>query len=426
MLPINKEILNAIIEILELLSIIFCLNGFYRKKYTFSVWDSVLMVTGLTILLLANYIPNGKILVFIGYILFFLYTGFKFGWDHKRNFVNVCMCLVVIAILQLLISMIAIPLEGVVEDRYIILLTNALMLCVIRVLHTKGGLYKLSAIIHKRDWLFILSFFFLFCGALYVIITYKFFDFLRLVDFVFYGVWSVLIGFLAFQWQKSRVENKAKKEEIRVRKIYDHAFTLLLDSVRKRQHDFDNHINAIYSQHLVTKNYEELVERQREYCEAVVEENHFNKLLLCGIPVMAGFLYSKLTEAERKGIHTHYDIMVEDVRCKIPIHKLVEVLGVFLDNAIEKLDGSERKNLYVVIDRQSGNIRFSVENSSEYITNEEIRNFFEEGYSTKGGNRGLGLSKVREIAYGYDCRLAVYNMNRQDGNYICFDLLCTV
>ncbi len=426
MLPLDKEILNAIIEILELLSIILCLNGLYRKKYTFSVWDSVLMVTGLTVLLLANHIPNGKMLTFIGYILFFLYTGFKFGRENKRNFVNVCICLVVITLLQLLISMIAVPLNGMVEDRYIILLTNALLLCVIRILQRNGVLYKLSAIVHKRDWVFILSFFFLFCEALYVVITNKLFSHLRLTDFIFCGVWSVLIGLLTFQWQKSRMENRAKKEELRVSKKYDPAFTSLLDSVRKRQHDFDNHINAIYSQHLVVKDYEELVARQREYCDAVMVENRFNKLLLCGIPVLAGFLYSKLTEAERKGIHTCYDIMAEDIRVKIPIHKLVEVLGVFLDNAIEKLEEYERKSLYVVIDRQSENLRFSVENSSEYISNEEIHSFFEEGYSTKGGDRGLGLSNVREIACRYDCQLAVYNKNRQDGNYICFDILCAV
>lgn len=105
--------------------------------------------------------------------------------------------------------------------------------------------------------------------------------------------------------------------------------------MRKKQHDFHNHITAIYSHHLMAKDYDTLVALQKKYCDEIMEENRYARLLSSNSPIVIAFLYSKFIEAESKGCRITYDIKVDELQCKIPDYKLIEVLGILLDNAIE-------------------------------------------------------------------------------------------
>ena len=65
-------------------------------------------------------------------------------------------------------------------------------------------------------------------------------------------------------------------------------------------------------------------------------------------------------------------------------------------------------------------IIISVSNPTEYIPFSEIENMFVCGYSSKGENRGIGLSRVKELANKYEANIKVSNFWYDEENWINF------
>ena len=59
-----------------------------------------------------------------------------------------------------------------------------------------------------------------------------------------------------------------------------------------------------------------------------------------------------------------------------------------------------------------------MENSSTLIKNEEIGKWFKDTYSTKGRNRGFGLSNVVDIKNKYNADIIVKNIEKEAENWI--------
>ena len=109
----------------------------------------------------------------------------------------------------------------------------------------------------------------------------------------------------------------------------------LIDAIRKRQHEFNNHLQAILCMHYTIHTYSELIEAQLSYCNSIVDNNKFYRLLRGEWPVLSGFLYGKLQEADSKGIRIRYQYRVKKKNDRIPEFVFVEILGILLDNAVE-------------------------------------------------------------------------------------------
>ncbi len=90
--------------------------------------------------------------------------------------------------------------------------------------------------------------------------------------------------------------------------------TQLLESIRQKQHDFHNQINAIYSHHLIAKDYDTLGFPTKGILYEILNENRYARLVSNGSPTVIAFLYSKFVEAETKGCHIAYDIKIDDMQ----------------------------------------------------------------------------------------------------------------
>ena len=102
---------------------------------------------------------------------------------------------------------------------------------------------------------------------------------------------ALLICPVAVSLVKYKVKAKKAELELQTYKRYGESLKDLIDSMRAKQHEFDNHINVIYSQHYLYDSYSDLVHAQRKYCQEVWDENRYNKLLLSGNSVIAVCLY---------------------------------------------------------------------------------------------------------------------------------------
>lgn len=223
---------------------------------------------------------------------------------------------------------------------------------------------------------------------------------------------------------KYRGRAKKAEEELQTYKQYGESMRNLIDNMRAKQHEFDNHINAIYSQHYLYDTYGELVEAQRQYCQEVRDENRYNKLLLSGESVITAFLYEKFLEAEEAGIQISYQIAIRDMECGIPAHKQVELLGNLLDNAVEELRASkDRRRLFVMIRESPARIEIEVGNETGKVEYERVSRFFEKGYSEKGNGRGYGLYNVKGICKRYGMYIECIERNLEGANFLVFRIV---
>ena len=232
-----------------------------------------------------------------------------------------------------------------------------------------------------------------------------------------------LICILVYSWQSEK-ENKSKVErELQMHKMYDNSFAGLIATMRKKQHEFHNHLQAIVGMHYTFKTYEELVKEQQKYVGTLLYENKFYGLLSSNWPVLAGFLYSKFLEADAKGIGIKYTLGVELEMCRIPEFVMIEILGILLDNAIEAVEKIENPMIYVRLVKEES-FSIQVANTIEDLTYGSVIKFFDEGYSSKKGHQGLGLHKIAEYGqrYHFEPRVLKINFEERDCLVMIIDL----
>ena len=204
-------------------------------------------------------------------------------------------------------------------------------------------------------------------------------------------------------WQKGRTEIGIKNREMQLQKTYESSYRDLVQSVRMRQHEFDNHLVALCGVYKTADTVEELIRRQSLYRGELEKHNRYNRLLSLQSPVLAGFLYSKFDRAETIGCRVSYSVKTagEDQH-RIPEYHVIELLGILAETEKE--------------------IRIIVRNTSDYVPQGDIVKFTKSGYSSKGAGRGLGLASLALIVNQYDGELKVCNEEWDMMNWLVFQI----
>lgn len=399
--------LTCINAILEMIATLICVNHLFCKKYYFKIHDAVFLLAEVIIIETANYLGLSKGMALFGYAGIYIYELTKFKCSIRKANVNLVLVAIFCVFAQVICSMPVFALAEWVHMDILVTSVNCLMMIIFLFLGKKGYFYKVSKGIMGYDMLSNIATGICFVGAVYLLVVYKMDEYLRITDYIIFGVSTILIGVLVMSWQREKYDKIAKEKELELRTAYDTVYEQLLDSIRRKQHDFHNQITAIYSHHLMAKDYDTLVALQKKYCDEIFEENRYARLLSSDSPMVIAFLYSKFIEAESKGCHIKYDIKVDRLQCQIPQYKIIEILGVLLDNAVEAVDEHESKNIYVEILETADMVQVALKNDSRHFEEYEIKQFLEPGYSTKGAGRGMGLAKIKEILLDYDCQLDI-------------------
>ena len=123
---------------------------------------------------------------------------------------------------------------------------------------------------------------------------------------------------------------------------------------------------------------------------------------------------------EKRGIDVIYQINIGNLDCGMPVHKMVELLGNLIKNAMEAVQKRDRYKVFVMMLEENDSIQIEVSNESEVIEEKRIRDFFAKGYSEKGQKRGYGLYNVKRICEEYDVAITCRNEIREDQNWFVF------
>ncbi len=215
-----------------------------------------------------------------------------------------------------------------------------------------------------------------------------------------------------------------KKIELEVHEIYAASYRKLIDEIRVRQHEFDNHLQAIINQRYTCHTYEELVEAQSEYIQVLSSDNRYNKLPHQGNSVYIGFLYGKLVSLEQQGILVDCKMNIGALKSDMPVYKMIEITNDLLTNASEALllPACISEPICIQIDETEDMITLEVKNIGPPLSMEYIGEYFKKGYSRKGSGRGLGLYNVKKIAEQYDAGIVCRNKMVNQRNWISFQI----
>lgn len=386
--------------LMEICNIICCLHFIYNKKIKIDIQSVLLICADCILFELINIYPLERNLSMLMYFLIFLYIIIEFDTDIRSLIMGNLLYVVVLGISQILggICIVLLRLEEL-NDSWMAIGINFIAFFLIVLVRKK--LHRLFEYLIKKNRTVICAFVISFLVMLGGILKYKKEMETSVGQFVILLIITSLISIFAYRWQKEKEMKSRVEMELQMHKMYDDSFASLISTMRKNQHEFNNHLQAIAGMHYTLHTYEELVNEQNKYFGNIMQKNKFYRLLNCNWPVVAGFLYNKFKEADEKGINVNYKMTAEQGMCRIPEFVMVEILGILLDNAIEAAMNIENPVIYVYIVNQKG-IIVEVSNPILDVTYGEIMHFFEEGYSRKDGHNGLGLYKIAEYSKQYN------------------------
>jgi len=311
----------------------------------------------------------------------------------------------------------------ILGKRFRICIINIVIYLAVLILFHFGRVWEKGILSMKNNK--VLIFILIFCGGLFSLLAML----SKAIGLSFLNcllIAIIVLTVLAFcqQWKAERDKNVLKEREIRMLQQYNDSFEHLLQDVRARQHEFDNQIHAIYSLQYVCESFEELVEKQNEYAKHIIKKNQFNNLLTLSCSSgIKGFLYYKFCVANEKGIDIHYEIELPKLEKMSVEFDIQEILGILFDNACEALDIADEKEIIVSVMNREDNVYIHMENPAAYISQKVIQKYTKQGYSSKGKNRGYGLSNVKQIAAKYDGELAIENRNKTGQNWLSISVL---
>lgn len=116
---------------------------------------------------------------------------------------------------------------------------------------------------------------------------------------------------------------------------------------------------------------------------------------------LKGLIYYKVQEMEKNNVNifVSVDSQLEDEKmwkiCDENLRDISRIIGVYLDNAAEAAKTAQQKSFTIDISSDEGNLIFSFSNT--YSGSLDPSSMENDGYTTKGLNRGFGLSLVRDI-----------------------------
>lgn len=131
------------------------------------------------------------------------------------------------------------------------------------------------------------------------------------------------------------------------------------------------------------------------------DQNEYFELLKCKNVVIAGFLYGKFAEAQKKQCYIDYKIEVKQQRFAVPVYLIIEVIGILWDNAMEAVDHLSEKRIGLIIADNDNVLKIETKNETCLTNISEVMKFFKKNYSTKGEGRGIGLNKIKKYSSMY-------------------------
>ncbi len=213
---------------------------------------------------------------------------------------------------------------------------------------------------------------------------------------------AVLIVYLAQRLDAAR-KMQAQQDVIVQQRLYEQDLETIRREVRTFRHDYKNLLAGLSQQagegeleglrHTLSELDAGFDLRLGRKIQASTQIGNLQ------IPEVRSLLLSKLAVMREKGVECRLEALYPVVAVDMDVWDLVRCLGILIDNAVEAALDTERPWVEIVLLAQDRRVFLRV--SNPYTNDIEPRNMWNDGWSTKGAGRGLGLPSYQRILEGH-------------------------
>ncbi|MDM5332954.1 GHKL domain-containing protein [Ureibacillus composti] len=361
-------------------------------------------------------------------IVFLLVSSFTYFFWLSRAFltlIHICFVLIIGVFTDNLTQVVMKPfsydaLPGMLEHYCIF--TVLFILCIIIYKHSTRKIYKLLEEM-KTAYMLILFIALVTMSTFYINLYLT--EYLSESNLLKFNIitqityFTIMLFVLYLTIVNIKKENHFRRVEIETAQFTDYMRSLevINNDMQKFRHDHAN-ILASMQGYIEINDFEGLKKYFRKHIFSAEEDTlkrnmrlaNLSKLQITGIK---GLILTKTLQAEKEGITVNIEVPDVIDELSMNIIDIARILGIFLDNAIEaNMQNHTDKEIDIAIFKsRSNSIMIIIENTIEDDHSVKIDKIFNDGFSTKGENRGKGLSTVRSIMNTYPNVVLRTNVN---------------
>ena len=405
--------LNILLTFVTLIvSIVFCINIFL--SHTFKKWELLILLLSSSLIFIIsigifNFVPIALLV-----IPFFFYLFKKNIQYLVIKFTFLVLYLIILAQSSKIILSLFSAIIKKIEYNYSIFLQNILFLFLLFLITKRINIILNSIvenIIPSEKYKYILYF----CAlctltTYYIFLMYSIFkgsSYIHLLSIVTGLIFILLCTYITVSVVKNiklETNNKIESAKLEQQKKYILALEKNNNEMRKFKHDFNNIILGLDG-YINNDDFDK--EKLKKYFNSTIMNFNNNielndiviaKLNSIKVSSLKSLITNKVLMAQNNNIDADINIEGEITDFYTDEIQLSRILGVLLDNAIEaSLELTENKKIEMNIIQIDKTTDIQISNTFNN-TGTPLEDFNKEGFSTKGTNRGLGLSSAHEIA----------------------------
>ncbi|MEB5899411.1 MULTISPECIES: GHKL domain-containing protein [Staphylococcus] len=233
------------------------------------------------------------------------------------------------------------------------------------------------------------------------IISYGDFKYLAVIYVIFIITIAILIVTVSFSIIRE-IQYKRNVKEVENYYKYTLQIEKINNDMRKFRHDYVNILTTM-SDYIRENDMAGLRSYFNDEILPMQDSMQMNTVKINGtenlrVREIKGLLTTKILQAQEKNISISIEVPEPIEKINMPIIDLSRVIGIILDNAIEASESITEDALIRVafIKNSDISVTFIVMNKCEDDI-PRVHTLFQENFSTKRGNRGLGLFTLKEI-----------------------------
>ncbi len=199
------------------------------------------------------------------------------------------------------------------------------------------------------------------------------------------------------KYKQNIIEEKSKNLELYTQSLEKEQLKL-----RKFKHDYKNMIVSLRSFTSRIPELDETINKFDDYSSDYFKGqflNQYKDLRNVENSYLKSLLISKFHTISLNETKCTFECRNKINNSSINIFDLIRLLGISIDNAIESTKGQSNGEINISIVKENNQLLFLINNTSS--STESVHKLVSEGYSTKKGHSGLGLSNIQEIKKKY-------------------------
>lgn len=224
----------------------------------------------------------------------------------------------------------------------------------------------------------------------------------KIIGLFYFTFVAIFIAILLLVTITTSREINYRRSQREIEDYYN--YTLRVEQVnnrmRKFRHDYINILSTM-SEYLREDDLDGLKAYYNKHISPLKDHFEANTLKLNGVENLKvkeikGVITTKILQAQERQIEISVEVADEINEINMEMIDLSRILGIIMDNAIEASMHLENPMIQIAFIKTEKSVLIIIMNKApEHLP--KLHTLYQEGFSTKGKNRGLGLSTLKEI-----------------------------